>query len=129
MNTSLYFCHSVMPSRMPLAACLYLTSSSSMGRLSCPSMSRDYHVTSYDVIGVIIRTSGRCASEGEYWSRTSQKLGIAYILASRPLSRYIYSIILTPIGQEKVFILVRCRLHAKAVLGERLLDRCPHILI
>ena len=43
-----------MPSKMPLAACLYLTSSSSMGRLSWPSMSRDYHVTSYDVVGMII---------------------------------------------------------------------------
>ena len=31
----------------------------------------------------------------------------------------VYSIFLTPIGQEKVFILlVRCQLHAKAVLGE-----------
>ena len=28
------------------------------------------------------------------------------------------SIIPTPMGQEKVFILVRCRFHAKAVLGE-----------
>lgn len=50
----------------------------------------------------------QCVSAERYWNRTSPKLGTAYILESRPLSRYAHSTSFRSVARKGFFLLMGC---------------------